>query len=630
MRKLITALSLSALMLASCGGDDPSLTGNITATGGTTGGGTTGGTPTEAATVDVITSQPQIPSDGGISSTITAFVKDATNNFVEGATVLFSATSGGVVVTQGTTDANGVATAILSTAGDPTNRLITVTATSGDLTKTVDVNVSGTELLVAGPENLVQGDTGAFIVSLIDGGGAGIAGEPITVTSDSGNTISSTMLTTDPTGTAEFDVLASIGGPDNISVSGLGLMASQVVTVSDDNFVFSSPAVATEVPLNTNQSFTVTWIKNGVVQSGQTINFSTTRGVFAGPSTVITNGAGQATVTVSSNNAGPAVITADAVAGPTTQFAVEFIATIPATIELQADPFTVAPNNQSAITAIVRDADNNRVKNSRVIFTLEDITGGTLSVGSAVTDSQGRARTLYTASDVVSGNLAVEITGAVELVSTINNSVNLTVARRELFIAFGTGNDLVEPDIATYEVPFRVIVTDSEGNGVPNVTAQFDIRSTRYTKGYWVPDATNENWVPLVRATCNDEDQNGNGILDAGEVDINNNGTIEAGNVVEVVPGEPITDEEGTQLIILRYPKVYGAWTEVKLRALLNVAGTEFSEDVTFVLQVTANDVRIDNAPPGILRFPDPAEVGFDSNFIASPHGYGDLCAEDF
>ncbi|MBT8137288.1 MAG: Ig-like domain-containing protein, partial [Gammaproteobacteria bacterium] len=105
MRKLITALCLTAIALASCGGDDDSLTGSGI---NTPPPGTPGGGPV-ISSVEVITNNPQIPSDGGIPATITVFVKDSNNNFVEGVDVAFSATSGGIVVNQSVTDTTGVA-----------------------------------------------------------------------------------------------------------------------------------------------------------------------------------------------------------------------------------------------------------------------------------------------------------------------------------------------------------------------------------------------------------------------------------------------------------------------------------------------------------------------------------------
>ena len=295
---------------------------------------------------------------------------------------------------------------------------------------------------------------------------------------------------------------------------------------------------------------------------------------------------------------------------------------------MQASPFTIAPNNQATITATVRDADNNRVKNARVAFSLDDITGGTLSVGSAETDSQGRAQTFYTASDVLSGAQGITVSGFIEADPGITDDVTLTVVRRELFVAIGTGNDIAESaDTTAYEIPYLVIVTDSEGNGVPDANVQLDVRSVQYSKGYWTQPGPNEPWFPFIRATCDDEDQNGNGLLDSDEIDENGNGTIEAGNVVQIVNGDQNTDSEGRFVATLRYAKVYGAWTTVKLRAQVSVGGSETTEDLTFVLEVTAEDVEPDVGPPGLLKPPDLDELGFDGIFRSSPWGYNDLCA---
>ncbi|NNM21015.1 MAG: hypothetical protein HKO55_07070 [Gammaproteobacteria bacterium] len=637
MRKLITALCLTAIALASCGGDDDSLTGSGI---NTPPPGTPGGGPV-ISSVEVITNNPQIPSDGGIPATITVFVKDSNNNFVEGVDVAFSATSGGIVVNQSVTDATGVASASLTTAGDPTNRDITVTATAGTLAGAVSVAVAGSQLSISGPDSLVQGDTATYTIVLVDGAGSGIPGETISISSSNGNTLAATTLTTDVSGQAQVDVTASNGGQDTLTATGLGLSASRVLTVSDDSFAFSTPANNAEIVLNSIRVVTVIWLKNGVPQAGESVSFATTRGIFvdaggvplAGPPIITTLADGSATIRVLANNAGPAVITADADGGPTTQLPIEFIATTPATIEVQADPFTIAPNNQATVTATVRDVDNNRVKNATVAFTLLDITGGELSVGSADTDSQGRAQTFYTASDVLSGAQGVTVSAFIESDPSISDAINITVARRELFVAIGTGNELAEStDTTAYEVPYLVIVTDSEGNGVPDANVQLDIRSVRYSKGIWVQPAPAEPWAPLVRATCDDEDLNGNGLLDPDEIDENNNETIEAGNVVEVVGGDQVTDAEGKFLATLRYAKIYGAWTEVQLRAQVSVGGSENAEDLTFVLDVTADDVQPDVAPPGLLKPPDPILPSpFDTSiFRASPWGYADNCAQDF
>lgn len=134
---------LLAGLLTACGGggDDDAFGGG---TPGTPGGG--GGTPTISA-ITVTTSSPTILSDGSSTASITALVRDATNNLIAGVPVTFTAGSGGLAVTQGTTDSAGEAKATLSTAGDPTLRTITVTATAGGMNATVNVQV------VAGSSN---------------------------------------------------------------------------------------------------------------------------------------------------------------------------------------------------------------------------------------------------------------------------------------------------------------------------------------------------------------------------------------------------------------------------------------------------------------------------------------------
>lgn len=626
MRKLILILCLSAFGLASCGGDDNSLTSDPSDPGGP------GGPPAGpiVSKIDIVTNNPQIPSDGGIPAMLTAFVKDDANNFVSGVDVQFSSSSGGLLVSQGTTDENGTAVATLSTAGDPTNRTITVTATAGTLTETIQVFVTGSQLTITGPDDLVQGDRATYTIVLIDGAGNGIAGKTIDITSDSGNPLEATTLTTDAEGQAQVELVATVGGTDILTATGLGLSTTFPLEISDDSFSFRTPAPGAEIGLGEVQVIEVEWLQDGAPRVGETVRFSKTRGEFVGivgAPEVTTDGDGRARISIRSTNAGPAIVTADALGGPTTQRLIEFVASNPAKIEVQSDPFTIAPSNQATITAVVRDPENNRVKNARVAFSLSDVTGGTLSVGNAVTDSQGRAQTFYTASDVVG---TVNITATVETDTSISDDVTITIARRELFVAIGTGNSIIEADEATYEIPYLVIVTDSEGNGVPDAEIQVDVRSVRYSKGIWLlgPDT----WFTDVFATCNDEDLNGNGILDDDEIDANANGTIEAGNVVAVVNGNAATDAEGKVIVRLRYAQLYAVWTEVQLRVKVTVTGTEFTEDLSFLLPILADDVRPDIAPPGLLKPPDDTQGDprLEQNFLSSPWGYARNCAEDF
>ncbi len=545
-----------------------------------------------AASLQLLTSNPQLPSDDSTTVTITALTRDASNIFVAGVPVSFATDSGGLTVVQATTDANGRASATLGVAGDPTNRTISVTGTAGTLSSSVSISVVGTTLAVTGPATLVSGATATYTIVLTDAGGNGIANETVDISSSAGSTISpAPPLTTDSAGQAQFDLTASAS--DTLTVTALGQSTTKSIAVSSDSFAFTSPASNTEVNLGALQTVVVNLQSGGLPVVGDNISFSATRGMLSS-ATAMTDASGNASVDISSANAGAAVVTATTSGGVSTTLTIEFVATTPASIEVQANPFTIAPNDQAAITAIVRDASNNLVKNQTVTFSLDDTTGGQLSVASAVTDSQGRAQTFYTASSSTSAKDGVKVTGTV---NGISRTAALTVARREVFITIGTGNEIEEPNQAQYEIQFAVQVTDSQGNGVAGVTVVLSLLSEQYSKGRWVLPLTGP-WQQDIKATCNDEDVNRNGILDPSE-DFNMSGKIEAGNVAAVVPGTVTTDADGFALVDVVYPQQFARWVQVVLEAQTSVQGTESSSNARFVLPIAASDVTRETNPPG-------------------------------
>jgi len=322
--------------------------------------------------------------------------------------------------------------------------------------------------------------------------------------------------------------------------------------------------------------------------------------------TANTNASGDATVTVTATNAGPGAITATNTDGTRIQLNIEFVAITPASLDLQASPFTIAANGQSALTATVRDAAGNFVKNQTVNFVLTDVTGGSLSVAQAVTNSQGQAKTFYNASNATSAANGVRVDATVQG-TAVTDFVQLTVAQRQVFISFGTGNEIEEPNQAQYKTQWVIQVTDSQGNGVNNADVQLSILTRRYWDGSRIPPTgTATLWGTDTQppAGCPDEDVNHNGVLDAGE-DLNANGKIEAGNILTVVPetgtaNTATTDKNGFALFDVFYPQAYAYYLEVALTAKLTVQGTEFSETTVFIPPGSADDFSNKNVvPPG-------------------------------
>lgn len=185
------------------------------ATGGVSGQTTvTVGAPAvKPASLTAVSSASSIPADGSASATITVFARNAANDLISGVLVTFSSNSGGVAVTQGTTDTTGSALATLTTAGDSSPRTITVTATAGGLTATVNVAVVNSSsaatsavasltLTSSAAYILSDGSTTATISALArDGANNVLSGVPVTFAASSG-ALQVTQGTTDATGTA--------------------------------------------------------------------------------------------------------------------------------------------------------------------------------------------------------------------------------------------------------------------------------------------------------------------------------------------------------------------------------------------------------------------------------------------
>ncbi len=579
------------------------------------------------AALTVLSSSPVLVSsadtqDEGV--TISAQVRDGSNVLQEGISVTFSSDSGALQVVNGETDASGTARATLITAGDPSNRRINVIATAEGRSNTVAVDVIGTRLTLDGPRAIQNGVANSYVVTLLDSSGAPVALRSVAF-SAKGATLSGTTLTTDAQGRGTVQLTATAGLTARLTATALGASVSVDISVTNDSLVFVPPTGAVgctnpkpfarlgDIPVNANRTIRALWCRLGEPVVGQPVTFTTTRGAFGGSSSVTANTgadgiasvviraaqAGRATVQAVGNDPNPdPTRTGEPASTPFSTIDGEFVAKVPASVDVQADPSVIGVEQESTITAVVRDAANNLVKNSTVNFTLNDVTGGTLSAGAAVTDSQGRVSVVYRASATTSGQGGVRIIATVSG-TTITDEARLTVGGQTLRIVLGTGNELFESDDTTrYEVPYTALVTDSAGNPVPGAVLSMTGFPEKYLKGFYpgVPGA----WVRTVTAICDNEDKNENGILDPGE-DTNNNGILDPANVA-TVPFQPPVDGTGIASFRIVYPQDRGNWIDdFRLSARARVAGTEATEIVRFPLPISADDATGEGSPPGAI-----------------------------
>ena len=175
-------------------------------------------------------------------------------------------------------------------------------------------------------------------------------------------------------------------------------------------------------------------------------------------------------------------------------------------------------------------------------------------------------------------------------------------------ITLGTsGTGIFDYTDQQYQMPFALIVTNTQGNAAANQKVTLKVVPIQYYKGDYVLGA--ESWGTVVTATCTKEDTNQNGILDAGE-DINGNGHLDPTNPAVIAPhpeeeptlinsSELITDEWGNGYFSLIYPKAEANWVQVQITASTQVTGTEAAETLLFNLPASVPDMEsIGTLPP--------------------------------
>ena len=571
--------------------------------------------------LELFASQSQLSSSGSDEVEVWAVVKNAQNILLDGVNVTFSADNNAAIAeTQPVTDENGTAIVMLRTGGDKENRTINVTATvSGEqtLTETISINVVGTEIEINGTTSAIIGDSVNLTVSLQDSDNVGIASETLTlrVEDESGTDVTATTLDdaapqTSAEGRATVAFTAPAAGTFTVFANALNTESTFAIEVQQDEFVFVNAPdvndVDQDIPLNTDYNLQVSWLRDAAPFAGGSISFAISRGTVVSADAV-TDGSGIADLTVSSGNAGLATISATGTDGAgvqvSTQIEIAFIATDAETIIVDATPDSIGPDGQtSTISAVVLDAEGNRVRNKLVNFEVNDVSNGNLTDAQSRTDRRGIATTVYE-SNAVSTYQSVEVRAYVNDEPAVEDSTLLTVGDRPFDISLGTGNLIEAPQQSSYRKEFSVFVTDADANPVSGAALTFSAtpvaettNDPAYAKGYWLWDEDDSIYYSVVTATCANEDLNGNGRLDVGE-DFNGDGQLTPGNV-GAIDADANTDENGQALINLNYPKQYGAWVQLAISARGESSGTESVDSMNYWLSVSTDDRSTQGAPP--------------------------------
>ena len=604
MRKLFRILTVPLVaVLVACGGGG----GNS----GTSNGGSSGGSTGTAVpkVVEVEASATSLKSADATGITISALVKDSSNNALTEQVVSFVASSGVLSSVSSATGADGRATALLTAGSDRSNRSITVTVKAGSIEGTIVVPVDGTTLSVAGSTSLLVGASTTFAVSLKDSSGNPIAAQQIAVTSALGNAVTPAQAATDNTGATSFNYVATRSGADVITVTGAGVVQTLAVNVSRINFAFTAPAASTEVTVNVAAPVTVRYLENGVGVAGRQVSFATTRGSVV-PAIVTTDANGNATTQVTSSSAGPASVSAQLDSTITT-LPMSFVARIPASINFQVSSAALPPNTSAATTnqvelrATVRDVAGNAVKGVTVNFTaVKDLSGGRIKTGTAVTDANGLATDSFISGAVSTAANGVEIQATVAG-TAIASVVPLTVSGQSLFINIAA-NNTIEKLNTTYRKTFSVQVNDANGTPVAGQNVTLSYYPPVYRKGAMTltvvtapngATSTGGPWILGESTQCENEDQDRNGQLSTAE-DFNGNGRLTPGLPGLIAPASVTTSNAGSAEFTLEYGQQYAFWVDFELSAKVVVAGTESSAVFNFPASALASDLSDSTISP--------------------------------
>ncbi|MFC3375639.1 Ig-like domain-containing protein [Rugamonas sp. CCM 8940] len=563
--------------------------------------------PAPVPTLTLTTDKGVLDSSGAAGSEITVFalVKDSSNTVVPGVKVNLSVDSGSLSLTNRSTDAKGVVSEKLSTSGDPSSRVIRVSASvAGAKAVSTVVTVAGTRLSINAASTVNLGASTDVTVKLVDSAGNALNGQTVSFSSGL-NTLAvkgGGAAVTNTAGQLTLSYSAASGSGDTITVKALGETAAVPIQISSSNFYVNvvDGAGTPQALAAINQCYAVA-IHNdngGVAQSG-TVSVSASRGtVYADAGCASPLNAplalvgGNATAFLSAANPGVATLTATANANATSvQGSVEFYAALPgsATISVQADPAVVGANTagstsqQATIRATVRDGTSQRnlVRFAQVAFSIiSDPSGGSLTQPSLVTTgADGSASVSYIAGSSDTKLDGVLIRAQLQGASNASAIAALTVAKKSLFITAGTGNTIGVPNPATYQVDYSVFVTDAAGNPVPGVNITGSVRPRNYYKGSLYFEGTDGPWAyssnPLLQPkACLNEDVDSDGQLSGGE-DTNGNHALDPGIPITVSPASTTTDARGQATVSLLYPRDRANWLDVDLTIRGQVSGTE-------------------------------------------------------
>jgi hypothetical protein len=531
------AAVLLGLSLAACGGG-----GGDAGTPPFGDGGSGGGT---AVTADLILelSKATVANTGSDSVIVTVTALDAARNTITAAPVQVTADSDAIVTSpNATTGADGKLQSTLTIGANRSNRIITVSATSGSVTKTATVQVFGAKITATlVPAVVAPGATGKVQYRLTDQAGSPMVGQSVAVTA-TGFTPPEATGTTGVNGDFEFSYTApGAAGSYDVSANAGGTSDVQTISVQAASSV---PSPTVWPPLSQSVSANPSVV--GTNLAGATTNRSEIRALF-----------------LASNNA------------PIRNVRVRF--------DLAGDVNSIGGTFTTGTSILYSDGNG--------VVTSAYIPGTRSSPTNGVT-----VRACYASTDAALGTAAAPL---------CPNSVTttLTVTAEPLGVSIGT-NELIIVNELTYMKKFLVSVVDSAGRALPDVDLVVSLDLTDYRKGFYA--LVGDAWVKQTNHLCPNEDTNRNGVLESGEDADSDGRLDPGKSDVSVSLLQTKTRVDGTAELQILYAKSFGSWVDVKITvAASGVSGTEGrAVYVVSPIPVDAASIKNKDVPPAYQLSP--------------------------
>ena len=269
-------------------------------------------TPPVLGSLQLSSNLSQLPSSADTpaeGATITVQARDTTGVVMPGVVVALAAPTARLSAATATTDTTGQARVTLTTDGNPANRSLSLSGSSGSVSApALTVPVVGTSLAFTTPALIAADVATPFSVRLTDAAGDAIPNAVVSLSSNGTGSLSAASGTTNTSGVVSASLTAA-GTTASLSASALGASASSSVAVARDLVSFVAPTVSA-FDLGTGPvTVTVRVQRNGAdVADGFAVAFATTRGSLSAASA--TTVGGRASVQLNPADAGLAVVTA--------------------------------------------------------------------------------------------------------------------------------------------------------------------------------------------------------------------------------------------------------------------------------------------------------------------------------